>query len=297
MTRPRASLTCKESACACRGGVLPLRVVSFGRRYAVVLALTASWLASSVPAHAAETRYFSYEDDRYLLPGQHRGGAVLLTDDVDAETTVPLVVFLHGTNSAGEPHLWLGGGGRDLRPLATRLMFEGKVHPFVLAGPSQTKGAAGARTLWSELDLPAFVDSVALASHDRVQIDRQRVVVAGHSGAGCNPTGGLATDFWSHGRVEPWALVSIDSCLDAEMGGALGGTRPATIALSVWWQSAIWQRAPVDFWTALTADKPEQRVDRMVELPAIGPNPHEAIVPIAFERTLLELFGAAAKGE
>jgi hypothetical protein len=33
-------------------------------------------------------------------------------------------------------------------------------------------------------------------------------------------------------------------------------------------------------------------VDRVVELPPFGQNPHEAIVPVAFESALRELFGA-----
>lgn len=252
---------------------------------AIVLAFTA--YASAV---AAETRYFPFEDERYLWPGQHDGGAVLLPDGVDAESPAPLLVFLHGTNAAAAPHLWLGGGGRDLRLLANRLMLEGKARPFVLAGPSQTKAAVATHTLWNDFDLGTFVDSVALATHDRVQIDRELVVLVGHSGAGCNSGGGLATDFWV-GKVRPRGLVLVDPCLDEKMGSAMA-RRPAVVPLTVWWQSVMWQRSPVAFWTALTADKPEQRVDRMVELPAVGSNPHESIVPMAFERTVLELFGA-----
>lgn len=209
--------------------------------------------------------------------------------------SVPLVVFLHGTNPTPELHLWLGGGGRDLRPLAQQLMRSGQVSPFVLAGPSQTKGAGLARTVWQDFDLNAFVEDVARATEGRLQIDRQRVVFVGHSGAGCNPSGGLASDFWSAGGPLPLALVPIDPCLDRKVGGAFS-RRPASVPLWLSWQPAIWVREPLEFMTALAQDKPGPRIDRVVELPPRGANPHEAIVPIALESTLRELFGTEPPG-
>lgn len=244
---------------------------------------------------AAETRYFPHADERYLFAHQHNGAAALLPEDVPSGTAVPLVIFLHGTNSSGEPHLWLGGGGRDLRPIALRLMKERKVRPFVVAGPSQTKSAALARSLWGGFELEAFVSDVIAATQDAVRIDPRQIIVAGHSGAGCNATGGLATQFWTAARVMPLALASIDPCLDEEMGGAFAG-RPAEVPLLVWWQSAIWAREPEAFWVALVANKPSDRIDRMTRLPAHGPNPHDAIVPLAFEKMLRELLPCDPSG-
>jgi len=245
----------------------------------------------SRPVAGGETRYFPHGDERYLQSRQREGGAVVVPAGVAPDVSLPLVVFLHGTNSAGELHLWLGGGGRDLRPLASKLMQQGQVRPFVLAGPSQTRGAGHPHALWSTFELSSFVDDVKQATQGIVSIDSSRVVLAGHSGAGCNPSGGLATDFWTTGNITPVALVSIDPCLDAEMGSAFA-RRPSNVPLSVWWQSSIWERSPVQFWAALVADKPPERVDRMTQLPAGGPNPHDAIVPIAFERMARELFAA-----
>jgi hypothetical protein len=247
----------------------------------------------SMPAAAGETLYFSHQDDRFLQGRQHDGGAAFVPGGVGTETPLPLVVFLHGTNSAGELHVWLGGGGRDLRPLASKLLGQGKVLPFVLAGPSQTRSAGLAHSLWNGFELSSFVDDVERATRGIVRIDSARVVLAGHSGAGCNPGGGLATDFWTAGKVTPLALVSIDPCLDEEMGNAFA-RRPSSVPLSVWWQSSIWQRSPQQFWSALLANKPAERIDRMAELPAVGRNPHDAIVPIAFERMVVELFPAPA---
>jgi pimeloyl-ACP methyl ester carboxylesterase len=253
-----------------------------------ILTITVMALSNSDALAVAQTRYFDHQDRQYLYEGQHRGGAAFLPEIASPDTAVPLVVFLHGTNSSSQLHLWLGGGGRDLRPLVDRLIGASQVRPFVLAGPSQTKRATLARTLWRGFDLGHFVEDVARATEDVVQIDRDRVIFMGHSGAGCNPSGGLAGDFWTDGNISPLALVSIDPCLDEEMGEAFA-RRPATVPLSVLWQSALWARAPDQFWSALLRHKPARRVDTLTELSVPGVNPHGAIVPLAFERTLREL--------
>jgi hypothetical protein len=251
----------------------------------------AALVAVSFSATAeAKTLYFQHDDARLMHRFQRKGGAALVPESVSPEQKLPLVVFLHGTNPTSEPHLWMGGGGKDLRPLARRLIDSGKVQPFVLAAPSQTKNAGLAATVWQDFDLNRFVEDVAAATNGEVQIDRERVVLAGHSGAGCNPKGGLASDFWSAGAPLPLALVSIDPCLDRKMGGALG-RRPADVPLLLWWQPAIWVRQPAKFTAALSLGKPESRVDRVLELPPMGANPHDAILPVALESALRELFG------
>ncbi len=240
----------------------------------------------------AKTLYFPHQDTRFLYHFQKNGGAAVVPEGVDAAQPLPLVVFLHGTNQTSEPHLWLGGGGKDLRPLVARLIGSGQVQPFVLAAPSQTKNAGLARKVWQGFDFNRFVDDVIQATGGQVTIDRTRVVLAGHSGAGCNPSGGLAADFWSAGTPLPMALVSVDPCLDRKMGGAFA-RRPVDVPLLLWWQPAIWVREPAKFAAALSTDKPEERVDRVLELPPMGQNPHEAILPIALESALRELFGTS----
>lgn len=258
------------------------------------MALQLALLLAGQPAWAGpaplkvQTRYFPFEDQRYLNRYERLSGAVLLPD-VDSAVRLPLIVLLHGVNPGGELHLWLGGGARDLRPLATSLMQSAKVTPFVLAAPSQTRAARSADSLWEGFDLGSFVQAVADASAGAVEIDREHVVLMGHSGAGCNPSGGLASAFWADGTPIPRALVSIDPCLDAEMGTAMS-KRPASVPLLLWWQSVIWPRDPLAFWAALTLNDDGQRIDRMQELEVAGVNPHEAIVPVAFERSVRELF-------
>jgi hypothetical protein len=264
-----------------------------GRRLARALGIVAGALALGWAAPAdAKTTYFSHQDARFLYRFQRNGGAAVVPESVSAgqKEALPLVVFLHGTNPTSELHMWLGGTGRDLRPLVKRLIDSGEVKPFVLAAPSQTKNAGLAAKVWQGFDLNSFVDDVVQATAGQVTIDRTRVVLAGHSGAGCNPSGGLAADFWSAGVPLPLALVSIDPCLDRKMGGAFA-RRPTEVPLLLWWQPAIWVRHPAKFAAALTLDKPETRVDRVRELPPMGANPHEAILPVAFESALRELFG------
>jgi hypothetical protein len=263
------------------------------RWYARALALLAglSGVAAAGQAHA-KTLYFPHRDARFLYPFQRNGGAALLPKSTSTEEPLPLVVFLHGTNPTSEAHLWLGGGGKDLRPLVQRLIDSGVVKPFVFAAPSQTKNAGLARKVWQDFDLSSFVEDVARATSGQAVIDRQRVVLAGHSGAGCNPNGGLAADYWSAGTPLPLALISIDPCLDRKMGGAFA-RRPVEVPLLLWWQPAIWVREPAKFTAALTQQKPEERVDRVRELPPMGSNPHEAILPVALESALRELFGGA----
>ena len=253
------------------------------------VALAALSCAFTAPAQA-KTTYFKHDDGRFLYRYQRNGGAAVVPDGASAEQRLPLVVFLHGTNPTSEPHLWMGGGGKDLRPLIARLIGSGAVKPFVLAAPSQTKNAGLAAKVWQDFDLNRFVEDVMKATDGQVVIDRDQVVLAGHSGAGCNPSGGLATDFWSAGTPLPLALVSVDPCLDRKMGGAFA-RRPTEVPLLLWWQPAIWVREPAKFTAALSRDKPEQRVDRVLELPPMGANPHDAILPVALESALRELFG------
>lgn len=248
-------------------------------------AATVAW----APPASAKTLYFPHQDARFLYRFQHNGGAAVVPESASPTEAVPLVVFLHGTNPSSEPHMWLGGGGKDLRPLVKRLIDGGQVKPFVLAAPSHTKNAGLAATVWRGFDLKSFVDDVVRATDGQVKVDRTRIVLAGHSGAGCNPSGGLASDFWSAGVPLPLALVSIDPCLDRKMGASFA-RRPTEVPLLLWWQPAIWVRHPAKFEAALAQGKPEQRIDRVRQLPPMGANPHEAILPVAFESALRELF-------
>jgi hypothetical protein len=244
------------------------------------LLATAALLGAS-PAAAWQTLYFEHEDERYLRAEQQRSGAAFVPP-VAESTELPLVVFLHGSNRAGALHLWLGGNDRDLRPAVRRVIESGQARPFIVAAPSQTRHAVVPRALWSSFNLGAFVEDTATALAGSAQVAREQVYVVGHSGAGCNPSGGLATQ-WASATLRPRAVASIDPCLDPEMGHAMA-RRSADIPLFVWWQSAVWPRSPDGFWATLTRRKPVERVDRLVRLEASGPTAHDDVVPLAFEQ-------------
>lgn len=259
------------------------------RRFTCLVATAA--LFGTSPARAWQTSYFEHDDERYLLPKQHQGGAALLPPSGE-EAALPVVVFLHGTNETGALHMWFGGKDRDVRPVVQRLVESRRARPFILAAPSQTRHAAVPRALWSGFELGAFIDDTANALSGKAQIDRARVYVVGHSGAGCNPNGGVASR-WATQALQPVAVASIDPCLDAEMGAAMA-RRPTQVPLSVWWQAAVWPRSPGAFWTSLTRRKPPERVDRLLQLKVSGPTAHDDVVPLALEQFLSEWLPSAA---
>jgi hypothetical protein len=245
--------------------------------------ITALWASH---ASAGETIYFAHDDGRYLTEEQHDGGAAFIPAAARRGGTVPLVVFLHGTNPRGVPHLWLGGLGRDLRPTVESLSRDPNVRPFVLAAPSQTTFAGSKNSLWSDFDLNRFVADVRQALGSGVELDEGSLHLFGHSGAGCNPRGGLATAFT--GGLTPLSIVSIDPCLDEKMGRAFA-PRIGEAPLWVLWQSQAWPRN-VDAWSsALLQDTTNAESYRITHLTAPGPNPHSEIVSVAFEMAVRRL--------
>ena len=77
-----------------------------------VAALLASVFGAS--SADAKTVYFPHQDSRFLYAFQKNGGAAVVPEGVSSEQPLPLVVFLHGTNSTAETHVWLGGGGAQV---------------------------------------------------------------------------------------------------------------------------------------------------------------------------------------
>jgi hypothetical protein len=162
------------------------------------------------------------------------------------------VVLLHGVDKRGElgPHRLLGGGV-DLRPTVAKLVARGRIEPVILAAPSQTAAAASSRSLWTPagFELASFVARVAevLRRRGGPAVDRQRVAVLGHSGAGCHltpgPGGGnglfrVATDRESLARrgIRIQWLGLMDTCFFGAFGArwlrralSAGGTRLAAI--------------------------------------------------------------------
>ncbi len=203
-----------------------------------------AWLFATVAllpalASAGATVTFPFEDERWLSAGQKNGGAAYVSDRASGE--VPLVVFLHGVNESRRLHPRLSDGDDDLRKLVDALVATGRTTPLVLAAPTHSKDATFAETIFPGFDLDAFVEATRAALPSGVRVDRSRVVVIGHSGGACNPTGGLLAAAKRKGGLTPLALVESDGCMDAYVTEALRQAPESTRVL-VYWQTWMWPR-------------------------------------------------------
>ena len=158
----------------------------------------------------------------------------------------PIVVFLHGMNTELIKYRWMGGGQEgDVRRIVAELMEAGSVAPMIVAGPSTLDRvtASNAVLLWPAFDLDGFLDRTAERLAGVATIDRSRVIVVGHSGAGCNIRGGLATAL--RAKTVPFANLVIDTCMATDFAKDLARAPPATNVI-VSWQSISWANRSFD---------------------------------------------------
>jgi hypothetical protein len=215
----------------------------------IVLALS---LLGARDARAEYRAVFPYRDAEFLNPGEASGGIVVVPDRIDRGETrdqrsesVPLLVLLHGVNLDQVLHMWFGTRGYpDVAAMGARTIASGACPPYVLAAPSQTKGAWSGRHMWQDFDLDDFVGAVEAAVGPHATIDRNAVFVIGHSGAGCNPYGGLLRVARAPSLIVPRSIFAIDMCMDEDSGSALGSS-PESTKVWVRYQAEIWPR-PVD---------------------------------------------------
>ncbi|WP_437832508.1 hypothetical protein [Sorangium sp. So ce1153] len=213
---------------------------------------------------------------------------------------LPILVFLHGTNEARIEYRWMGGGQEgDVRRIAAQLMEAGQIPPILVAAPSAVLPAAVAvaRTSWPAFDLDAFLDATAERLRGVATLDRARVLVAGHSGGGCNPAGGIATAVRASTPLH--AALAIDTCMDVDLALPLARTAPTTHVV-VSWQTMSWARRPfVEFRRAfqrgVDAHPAAPGVLRELEhLQPAEPMPHDAMVPLVLRRWLPPLLSPDA---
>jgi hypothetical protein len=219
------------------------------RRWLRVLCLSvmvAMLLVSVTRSARAEYRAaFPYRDADFLFGGETNGGMVVVPDAVPRGEKAPLVVLLHGVNPEPVLHMWFGVKAYpDLSALSAQMIASRASVPFIFAAPSQTKGAMSGRHMWQDFDLDDFVRAVDAAVGARAAIDRDAVYVIGHSGAGCNPDGGLLRVARAPSLVVPRGILAIDTCMDEDSGPALGSA-PESAKVWVRWQPEIWPR-PLD---------------------------------------------------
>jgi hypothetical protein len=206
------------------------------------VALVIATLSRPRPAAAEHRTVFPYRDAEFLSAGEASGGIVVVPDRVVPGEKTPLVVLLHGVNADQVVHMWFGTGGYpDVAALSAKAIANGAAPP---AAPSQTKGAMSGRRMWQGFDLDDFVRAVEVAAAPYAVVDRDAVFVLGHSGAGCNPEGGLLRVARVPSLVVPRAIFAIDTCMDEDSGAALGSA-PESASVWVRYQPEIWPR-PLD---------------------------------------------------
>ncbi len=253
-------------------------------------ALAAALLVAALTptARGATTVTFPYQDAKLLAPGEKNGGLAYLAKGVEgADEPVPVVVFLHGLNDRGLVHFWYGLQNYDLRPLVDDIVATGKVRPFVLAAPSQTVRATALSTIWTDFDLDTFLDATEAALPAGVAIDRDAIVVVGHSGAGCNPSGGLLGLFSPFVAAKPIGVVAADVCYDASTGATLGAM-PVGTQVVAYYQPFTWWRDLDQFRAAFDKqiDREPGRMGSIVIEQKNSADPHNVILERALRETL-----------
>lgn len=252
---------------------------SIAQSLAALLFVLPTAFAGTSHASASQSVDFPFHDEEFLLPRQHGGGRAYVPKQVSSDEPAPLVVFLHGVNRRNRLHMWLGAGPADLRTKLEASIENGDFPPAILAGPSQTKDALWPAMLWTGIDLEEFVSATERALAGRARIARDQVIVAGHSGAGCNLDGGLLKIAADRGAIRPIGIVALDTCFDGEVGQALGRAREST-RVAVYWQSIIWPRKVVDFTIGFSLVREEYppSSDWFEHVSPKGRWPHDALV-------------------
>lgn len=203
---------------------------------------------------------------------------------------LPLVVFIHGLNKALIPHRWMGGGNEgDVRRIASSLMESGTLPPLIIAGPgSVSKEAVGGAASFADLDTDEFIARTEAALGGTTRIDPKRVVIVGHSGAGCSARGGIIAAL--HGKRPILGVASIDTCMGLDLAKELAAA-PARTQIVVTWQDASWSKRPFELFSATfkkgVAAQPAAvgTLRELDHLPA-QPRAHDATVAQTFEKWL-----------
>jgi pimeloyl-ACP methyl ester carboxylesterase len=214
------------------------------------------------------------------------------TVSADATKPRPLLVFIHGLNSERIPYRWMGGGNEgDVRRIMSGLMESGKIPPMIVAAPSSTVLAAvtNAVTSWPQFDLDRFVTRTRDALAGVATIDTSRIIVAGHSGGGCNAQGGMASAIGAKNPV--YAALAIDTCMLVNFAEVLTNAR-SDMHVVVSWQSQSWDKRPFDHFRAhftkfVKKNPPAPGFLRELEhVRTKEPSPHDAMVGITLGRWL-----------
>ncbi|MEI8255905.1 MAG: hypothetical protein WCJ30_09545 [Deltaproteobacteria bacterium] len=234
---------------------------------------------------------FAFDDVHLLDRRQHNSGAVWLTPNARPGSAVPLLIYLHGVNRHRILHRWMHGSDRDMRTIVGPMALEHLVGPMAVAVPSTTGDSAQTQlTLYPRFDVSAFIDAVdrALAPQG-FRVDRQRVILSGHSAAGCVRHNGFLN---AVGSPAVRVLLDIDCCMNEHFAQILASAPPAQRVI-VAYQDHMWN-ADRDYssfaWNfrRLSAGvDPAQRVLQYYR--ASGPDAHNDMVQIVLRDWLPRL--------
>jgi hypothetical protein len=225
------------------------------------------------------TIVFPYRQRTLLYSRNPSGALAYVTSGAPPGATLPIVVFLHGINAGEEMNMWFGGPRVDLRSIAEELVRSNRTGPFIVAAPTHTRYATGASVMWPRFDLADFLTATEAALGETARVDRSRVIVVGHSAAGCNPTGGIVGD--GVRKARPMAVVAVDTCVSSELT-----VLAATVPVRFYWQRS-WSR-PID---ELAQRCTGCVVEEIADLRGIA---HDAILPEALRRALPALLPSAS---
>lgn len=211
----------------------------------------------------------------------------------------PMLVFIHGLNSERIRYRWMGGGNEgDVRRIMSGLMESGKIPPMIVAAPSSIvlSSVTNAVTSWPAFDLDRFMTHTRDALAGVATIDTSRIIVAGHSGGGCNAKGGMASAIT--GKNPVYAALAIDTCMLVDFADVLGNAR-SDMHVVVSWQTQSWAKRPFTefrsrFTAAVKKNPAGQGFLRELEHVRVKePMPHDAMVGITLGRWLPELLPVA----
>ncbi len=215
----------------------------------------------------------------------------------DPAKALPLLVFVHGLNTELIKYRWMGGGNEgDVRRIVAELIESGQIPPMLVAGPSSVvpQNIVVAPTSWMAFDLDHFVDKTAAALKGVATIDRTKILVAGHSGGGCNIKGGIATAIKAK---NVHTVFSIDTCMGTDLATALAQAKKSMNVI-VSWQALTWQTRPLkDFRTIFDREVKKAPADTGIlrTLDYVTPNipsPHDAMVGLTLKKWLPVLLPA-----
>ncbi|MDC3956079.1 hypothetical protein KEG38_19610 [Polyangium jinanense] len=220
----------------------------------------------------------------------------------DAGAKRPLLVFIHGLNTERIKYRWMGGGNEgDVRRIVAGLVETGKIPPVIVAAPSSIVPSAvtNAVTSWPAFDLDRFIEETNKALGGTATIDASRILVAAHSGGGCNTRGGIGSAIG--GKTKVHAALVIDTCMLPDMAKVLASGR-SDMHVIVSWQTLSWAKRPFgEFRSVFTkgvAQNPAAAgfLRELEHVQPREPMPHDAMVGLTLGRWLPILLTAPGGG-